>query len=62
MTTPQGATIAAMCAACVAQGTVYVGGAVVTLRVMAARAAARRRTDDDTPGPEDASLQESSRS
>ena len=55
-----------MCAACVAQGTAYVGGALVTLRIMGARAAARRRMDgadvgsDD--GTEESALQESSRS
>lgn len=32
-----------MCAACVAQGAVYVGGAVGSLRVMAARASSKRR-------------------
>jgi hypothetical protein len=31
-----------VCAACVAQGIVYVGGAVGSLRVMAARAEAKR--------------------
>jgi hypothetical protein len=49
-----------MCAACVAQGTVYVGGAVGTLRLMAARAAWKRagsRAVDaaahDEPSPTD---------
>jgi hypothetical protein len=32
-----------MCAACVAQGITYVGGAVGTLRLMAARAEHNRR-------------------
>lgn len=32
-----------MCTACVAQGIVYVGGAVGTLRVMAARAEHKRK-------------------
>ena len=40
-----------MCTACVAQGITYVGGAVVSLRVMAARAQAKRlraaAVDDD---------------
>jgi hypothetical protein len=45
-----------MCAACVAQGSVYLGGAVVSLRVMAAKGAharsrAGRRRDDDTAEP-----------
>jgi hypothetical protein len=35
-----------MCAACVAQGVVYVGGAVAGLQVMGARAKARRRRTD----------------
>jgi hypothetical protein len=34
----------AMCANCVAQGAVYVGGALTGLQVMAARARSRRRT------------------
>ena len=33
-----------MCAACVAQGVVYVGGAVAGLQVMSARAKVKRRT------------------
>ena len=33
----------AMCANCVAQGAVYVGGALTGLQVMAVRARARRR-------------------
>ena len=40
----QGAgTMPVMCANCVAQGAVYVGGALTGLQVMAARARARRR-------------------
>jgi hypothetical protein len=35
-----------MCAACVAQGVVYVGGALTGLQVMAMRASARRRRDE----------------
>jgi len=31
-----------MCAACVAQGVTYVGGALTTLQVMAARAKSKR--------------------
>jgi hypothetical protein len=44
-----------MCAACVAQGIAYVGGALGSLQVMAARAKARRTGVDppDTPGPSD---------
>jgi hypothetical protein len=34
-----------MCAQCVAQGAVYVGGALASLQVMAARARNRRRSD-----------------
>jgi acetyl/propionyl-CoA carboxylase alpha subunit len=40
-----------MCAACVAQGVVYVGGAVAGLQVLGARAKARR-TRTDAPAPE----------
>lgn len=36
-------SVRAMCAACVAQGVAYVGGALAGLQVMAARASARRR-------------------
>jgi len=36
-----------MCAACVAQGITYVGGALGSLQVMAARAKARRRGGAD---------------
>jgi hypothetical protein len=43
-----------MCAACVAQGVVYVGGAVAGLQVLGARAKARR-TRKDAPAPEPAS-------
>lgn len=43
----------AMCASCVAQGAVYVGGALTGLQVMAARARARRRAD--APGSPDSS-------
>jgi hypothetical protein len=35
-----------MCAACVAQGTLYVGGAVGALRAMAARAEMKRRASE----------------
>lgn len=45
-----------MCAACVAQGIAYVGGALGGLQVMAARAKARRVTaqisDEAPPDPE----------
>jgi hypothetical protein len=46
-----------MCAACVAQGIAYVGGAVGGLQVMAARAKARRRSnepqqDEEATSPE----------
>jgi hypothetical protein len=41
-----GVTSAAMCAACVAQGAVYVGGALTGLQVMAMRASARRRRSE----------------
>lgn len=45
-----------MCAACVAQGVVYVGGALTGLQVMAARAKARRqRTADPDDAHEDRS-------
>jgi hypothetical protein len=41
-----------MCAACVAQGVVYVGGAVAGLQVMAVRARVRRHGEDAGPtGP-----------
>jgi hypothetical protein len=46
-----------MCATCVAQGAVYVGGALAGLQVMAARARMRRHgidagaTDRDRDGP-----------
>jgi hypothetical protein len=46
-----------MCATCVAQGAVYVGGALAGLQVMAARARARRHcvdagdNDRDRDGP-----------
>ena len=36
---------------CVAQGAVYVGGAVGVLQVMAARAAAKRQRDGSEPTP-----------
>ena len=43
-----------MCATCVAQGVTYVGGALATLQVMAARAKSRRArsssTSTSTPG------------
>jgi hypothetical protein len=39
-----------MCAACVAQGAVYAGGALAALQVMAARA--RHRTGADAGGTE----------
>lgn len=38
-----------MCAACVAQGVTYVGGALTTLQVMASRAKAKRSRTSDTP-------------
>ena len=41
-----------MCAACVAQGVVYVGGALTGLQVMAARA--RNRRPAARPAPEGA--------
>ena len=46
-----------MCANCVAQGAVYVGGALTGLQVMAARARARRRAGADaaTDAPPDSS-------
>jgi hypothetical protein len=40
-----------MCAACVAQGVVYVGGAITGLQVMRARAKATR-TRAEAPEPE----------
>ena len=45
-----------MCANCVAQGAVYVGGALTGLQVMAARARARRRAGAEaaTDAPPDA--------
>ena len=43
-----------MCTACVAQGIAYVGGAVGTLRVMAARAEHRRKAKAvEAHGPEE---------
>lgn len=39
-----------MCAACVAQGVAYVGGAVAGLQVMAARARQRGRGGPARPG------------
>lgn len=42
-----------MCATCVAQGTLYVGGAVGALRLMAARASAKRHSAGDGPADED---------
>jgi hypothetical protein len=41
-----------MCAACVAQGVAYVGGALAGLQVMAARASAKRRRSDDPAAPD----------
>jgi hypothetical protein len=41
-----------MCATCVAQGVVYLGGAVGSLRVMAARAEARRSRPAPPPPAE----------
>jgi hypothetical protein len=38
-----------MCATCVAQGVVYLGGAVGSLRVMAARAEAKRLRPAPSP-------------
>lgn len=41
-----------MCAACVAQGVTYVGGALTTLQVMATRARTKRlRSAEETPDP-----------
>ena len=43
-------SLVAMCASCVAQGSLYVGGALVSLRVMAARASSRRAAStEDAP-------------
>jgi hypothetical protein len=39
-------SVGAMCAACVAQGVAYVGGALAGLQVMAARASAKRRRNE----------------
>jgi hypothetical protein len=39
---------AAMCAACVAQGVTYVGGALAGLQVMAVRAKSRRRRAEES--------------
>lgn len=39
-----------MCVTCVAEGATYVGGAVVGLRLMAARAGMRTRRAATTPG------------
>ena len=56
-----------MCAACVAQGITYVGGALTTLQVMGARAKAKRphllrasttSTSSPTPDPAGASQNE----
>ena len=56
-----------MCAACVAQGVTYVGGALTTLQVMGARAKAKRphllrasvtSTSSPTPDPAGASQNE----
>jgi hypothetical protein len=47
------ASVRTMCAACVAQGAVYVGGAVAGLQVMAARARHRRRDATVPPGSSD---------
>lgn len=44
-----GLASAGMCAACVAQGAVYVGGALTGLQVMAMRASARRRRSEAEP-------------
>lgn len=41
-----------MCATCVAQGVVYVGGALTGLQVMGARARARRRASEAPEAPE----------
>lgn len=40
-----------MCVACVAQGSLYLGGAVGALRVMAARAQAARGRDGQPAAP-----------
>ena len=40
-----------MCAACVAQGVAYGGGALAALQVMAARARHRRSGDQPDPDP-----------
>lgn len=42
-----------MCANCVAQGAVYVGGALGALRVMGARARARRLAERPAADPAD---------
>jgi hypothetical protein len=48
-----------VCAACVAQGVTYVGGALGTLRLMAARAETRRtRAGRARPGTGDTALRE----
>lgn len=45
-----------MCASCIAQGSVYVGGALVTLRVMAARSTPKRnRAPLEAAGADDTS-------
>jgi hypothetical protein len=47
--------VAGVCAACVAQGIGYVGGALTSLQVMAARAKAKRADHPrrtDTPKPD----------
>jgi hypothetical protein len=41
-----------MCAACVAQGITYVGGALGSLQVMAARAKAKRQPKVEKPEAE----------
>lgn len=41
-----------MCATCVAQGVVYLGGAVGSLRVMAARAEVKRAQRTEPPPTE----------
>jgi hypothetical protein len=38
-----------MCAACVAQGVTYVGGALAGLQAMSMRARARRRRSEEAP-------------
>jgi hypothetical protein len=43
-----------MCASCVSQGALYLGGSAAALRVMARRAGRRRTTTEPQPEPAEA--------